>query len=191
MNQIGMEASEIGETVAHVVAYLSMAIQTIQLPAELSKVLREDRLDPVSCAALNLTAAIMDCLAVSIRCIADKSAGCFLYSVLTSLTVWKSALSMTTGINEAKEAVQEMIELYNGFLISLNLSIGAEILDQIAKEKMHNVLRWLQAGEFCKRQEDLNQRRAPNSGTWFLVCEELTDWLSGEADLLVCTGIRT
>ena len=113
-----------------------------------------------------------------------------MYSDLTSLTVWKSTLTGTTGIDEAKETVQEAIDRYNGSLISLNLIVGAKILDQRAKEKMHDALKWLWAGEFGKRQEDLNLRRAQNSGTWFLVCEEFMDWVNGEADLLVCTGIR-
>ena len=73
-----MDASEMRGKATQVVTYLSMAIQTIQLPEDLSNVLRDDQLDHVSCASLNLTAAIMDCLAVSIGCIANKSAGPFL-----------------------------------------------------------------------------------------------------------------
>jgi len=50
---------------------------------------------------------------------------------------------------------------------------------------MGDVFKWLWTDEFGKRQEDLNFRCAQNCGTWFFICEEFMNWISGEADLLV------
>jgi hypothetical protein len=64
------------------------------------------------------------------------------------------------------------------------------------QDKRRAVLEWLLADkEYAysdMRQEELRNKRAKNSGTWFLNAIEFRNWEEGRApSLLFCPGIRT
>jgi hypothetical protein len=63
------------EQVEKTVTFLSTAIDGIQLPEDISKVLCNQQLDHISCSALNLEAAIMNCLSIAIAYAASKAKG--------------------------------------------------------------------------------------------------------------------
>ena len=66
---------------------LADAIQRIQLKEDMSTILSAEKLDDIECAAINLSAAVMDCLAIAIICASKKSprAGIHL-PIFTTLT---------------------------------------------------------------------------------------------------------
>lgn len=60
------------DEVKDTVTSLSDAIESIQLPLNLSKILRHRENDHVACRPLNLEATVMDCLAAAIQLIGSR-----------------------------------------------------------------------------------------------------------------------
>ncbi len=63
---------DVPDKVKNTVIFLSEAIDRIHLPENISDVLQNHQLDYVSCAALNLLAAVMNCLSATITYKASK-----------------------------------------------------------------------------------------------------------------------
>ena len=64
-----MKAAEVEDTVRD----LAEVIQRIQLKKDMTTILSPD--DHIECAVINLSAAVMDCLATAIICTTKKSPG--------------------------------------------------------------------------------------------------------------------
>ena len=64
--QTAHDSSLKSEQIDETVTYLSKTIDSVQLEEDYSTALAGDQLDKIECAAINLSSAIMECLAVAI-----------------------------------------------------------------------------------------------------------------------------
>lgn len=65
------------------------------------------------------------------------------------------------------------------------------VVDAALSEKELKILDWVSSSNAHSRQEELHKTRVENSGQWFLVMKEYTDWTGGTGPrCLICTGNR-
>lgn len=57
-------------------------------------------------------------------------------------------------------------------------------------EEFEKILSWLSPVSFQDKQADVLQSVQPGTGKWFLESDKFRNWLSGDASLLWCPGIR-
>jgi hypothetical protein len=174
--------------------FLADTIHSIHVTEGFSKVLNEEQLDSVDCAALHLSATVTEYLAMTIVYYTDKSIGHdHDVSDLMVAAYGKSVVSNALDQNEfvkAKATIQEAIGAYTISMGSLTAIMGAELLQHDKTEKRQKVLQWLWTGEYWQTHNRLKRQRVPDTGEWFWQSVEGLNWITGSGWSLICRGIR-
>jgi hypothetical protein len=193
MVQAAYNAGQKAEEVDSALEFLADAIHSIHVTEGFSEVLNEEQLDGVDCAALQLSAAVTEYLAMAIVYYTDKSIGRNRdVSDLMVAAYGKSVVSNALDQNkfvEAKAAIQEASGAYSASMGSLTAIMGAELLQHDKTEKRQKVLQWLWTGEYWQTHNRLKRQRVRHTGDWFWQSVVDINWV-GSNRPLICRGIR-
>ena len=170
--------------------FLLDAVDGIDLPQNIRKILNDPQRSHISSTALNLEAAVINCLSVVIKCTVNGVAGLPAFQSLLTAVVLEAAVAGYTNLTEAKEAVEVAIGRYHWALSSLNVNIGVQTLDILQEQQKKSLIKKFSNLDPTKDHEDKNTARVEPSFESFMQSRDLKDWIDGESRFLVGSGGR-
>lgn len=177
-------------------AFLSDAIRPISVTEGFRNVLSPKQLDNVDCAALELSAAVTEYLALAIQYFTDKSIGVHPPRNMNSDLMFgsvadaKNALQGKMEFVSVREDIEKRILAYTRAMGSLTATMAGELLRHDKDDERMNILVWLWGGNYWQRHDDLNDKRVSNTGTWIFRSPEYQNWHRGDSSRsLICHGM--
>jgi len=131
----------------------------------------------------------MNCTAVAIKCVKSRTKSIDLESLYVLTIGLKGVIFGIGSLYEAKQTVDQAIQVYHWSLSVLNVWIGAEVLHWTTDSQKASVLTWLCSDDVNKVHNLKRGERTPETGDWFLKSDDFTDWLYGNTNLLICKGL--
>lgn len=178
------------------ISKLSDTVQCITVTEGFSEVLDAEQLDELYCAALKLSAAVLDYIAKAIEYLFYSSVSTF----LSLLTLTYSAKSVKKAFGDydfdtLRSNIEEAIKVYQTSMGTLTATMTLELLRHDKDDKREKILNWVWGGDKWQwqwnRHKFLRENRVANTGRWFLSCKPFREWCSGvNSPLLFCPGLR-
>jgi len=173
-------------------------MDSIQSDHQSTAGIADDVIETIQCAAINLSAAIMDCLSTALSSAKNRSGSSpSLSSTQFPLSVHADSLVLLKTFTEkpdlvnARLKVKEAVESYNTAAIHLTTAV---LLQNKREERKKDVLEWIWEGEFDSEEKHklLVENHIPETGKWFLESNEVQGWqgmTEDSASMIICSGI--
>lgn len=95
-----------------------------------------------------------------------------------------------SNIDDAEARVKKGVQKYHWALTSLNVVIGSDIISRLENRETRDRLEWLYPEPKRSTQTIKSSERVKGTGNWITKSEQFINWVDGDDQLLVCTGIR-
>lgn len=177
--------------VEEILSFLSIAVDRIHVTEGFSDVLNQTHLEVVYCSALNLLAAVVECLAIIITYLTSSIRIPKLNAIpltLDSVSNIMDALEGKEDFVNAKQKIDDATGEYTASMGYLTATVSVAIMRHDIEEKRRRILQWLWSGDCWQRHKELRDLRIEDTGKWVL--EDVKSWVDGNGPI-VCHGMRS